>query len=146
MNFINEITAIETFQVRQPVLRSGKSIESCHFEGDDLMSTKHFGYYIEHKLIGIISLFNKANENFNTEKQFQIRGMAVLENHQKKGIGFALVIHTENYLKKEGEHLIWFNARESAVNFYRKLGYEIKGAPFEITDIGTHYLMYKIQK
>ena len=145
MNFIKEITANETFSVRQPVLRPGKPIESCHFEGDNLISTTHFGYYNEGKLIGIISVFKNSNENFNTEKQFQIRGMAVLENHQKKGIGAVLVLHTENHLKAEGERLIWFNARETAVGFYKKLGYEIKGTEFEITGVGIHFLMFKLQ-
>ncbi len=145
MNFIKKITCDETFSVRQLILRPGKPIESCHFEGDNLISTTHFGYYNEGKLIGIISVFKNSNENFNTEKQFQIRGMAVLENHQKKGIGAVLVLHTENHLKAEGERLIWFNARESAVGFYKKLGYEIKGTEFEITGVGTHFLMFKLQ-
>ena len=145
MNFIKNITDEKTFSVRQPILRPGKPIESCHFEGDKLISTIHFGYYNEGDLIGVISVFKNLNENFNTEKQFQIRGMAVLENHQKKGIGAVLVLHTENYLQSEGKHLIWFNARESAVEFYKKLGYKIKGAQFEITGVGTHLLMFKLQ-
>ena len=145
MSFIKEITAKETFSVRQPVLRPGKPIESCYFEGDNLIYTTHFGYFNEEKIIGIISLFKNSNENFKIQKQFQIRGMAVLENHQKKGIGAVLVLHTENYLKEEGKHLIWFNARESAVAFYEKLGYEIKGEQFEITGVGPHFLMFKLQ-
>ena len=71
--------------------------------------------------------------------------MAVLENHQKKGIGQNLVLYTEDRLKAEGAHLIWFNARENAVNFYRKLGYEIKGKRFEIPNVGSHFLMFKLQ-
>ena len=145
MNFIKEITANETFSVRQPILRPGRPIESCHFEGDNLISTIHFGYYNEADLIGVISVFKNASENFNAEKQFQIRGMAVLENHQKKGIGAVLVLHTENLLKTEGKHLIWFNARETAVGFYKKLGYKIIGEQFEITGVGTHFLMFKLQ-
>lgn len=147
MIFIKEITAESTFSVRQPVLRPGKPIESCHFEGDNLSTTKHFGYYEEQNLIGVISLFQNSNENFSLKNQYQIRGMAILENHQKKGIGASLVLHTEDYLKKEDTHLIWFNARESAVIFYKKLGYEIiKGAAFEITGVGSHFLMFKLQK
>ena len=146
MDFIKEITPEATFAVRQPVLRPGKPIESCHFDGDSLSTTKHFGYFNENNLIGIISLFKNSNENFNTKKQYQIRGMAVLENHQKKGIGAVLVLHTENHLKDKGEHLIWFNARESALTFYKKLGYEIKGVQFEIPGVGLHFLMFKLQK
>ena len=53
---IKEITATDTYAVRQPVLRSGKPIENCHFPGDDLPTTKHFGLQTD-QLIGVISLF-----------------------------------------------------------------------------------------
>ena len=36
MQNIKKISATETFLVRHPVLRAGKPIESCHFDGDDL--------------------------------------------------------------------------------------------------------------
>ena len=42
---IKEIPSKETYSVRQPVLRKGKPIESCIFEGDDLATTHHFGLY-----------------------------------------------------------------------------------------------------
>jgi GNAT superfamily N-acetyltransferase len=69
--------------------------------------------------------------------------MAVLENQQKKGIGKALILHSESFATQQKTELIWFNARENAVPFYIKMGYKITGAPFEIDAIGTHYLMYK---
>ena len=69
--------------------------------------------------------------------------MAVLENHQKKGIGNALIVHCEKFATKQKAALIWFNAREKAVPFYIKMGFQISGTPFEIDTIGIHYLMYK---
>jgi len=143
MATIREITAIETFLVRHPVLRKGKPIESCQFEGDDLNTTKHFGLYEDSNLVGVISIFECKSVLFNEKKQFQIRGMAVLENFQKKGFGEALMHHAELALQKEKANLIWFNARKTALGFYEKLGYRIIGDPFEIENVGIHYLMYK---
>jgi ribosomal protein S18 acetylase RimI-like enzyme len=143
MTIIKEITAQETFIVRHPVLRQGKPLESCVFEGDDLSSTHHFGLYTDNHLIGIISLFQKTNAIFVSQKQAQIRGMAVLETHQKQGLGDALVKYCENYCNDNQIDLIWFNARTAAVGFYKKLGYQIVGEPFDIPDVGEHYLMYK---
>ncbi|PZO22294.1 MAG: GNAT family N-acetyltransferase, partial [Flavobacteriaceae bacterium] len=60
-----------------------------------------------------------------------------------KGFGEALVKHAENDVRARGGKIIWFNAREVAVGFYKKLGYEIIGEPFDIADIGKHYVMYK---
>ena len=144
MQNIKKITAIQTFSVRNPVLRAGKPVESCIFFGDDDESTKHFGFFVDEKIVGVISLFEEKNKLFLTEKQFQIRGMAVLENFQRKGIGNNLVLHIENHL--DAETLIWFNARIIAIDFYKKLGYQIIGNSFEIDKIGKHFVMFKILK
>ncbi|RZJ49817.1 MAG: GNAT family N-acetyltransferase [Flavobacterium sp.] len=143
MNIIKEIPSKETFIVRQPVLRKGKPVETCIFEGDDLEDTHHFGLYEEDELIGIISLFTKINSIFAEKNQAQIRGMAVLESHQKKGFGEALVKHCENFCIEKDINLIWFNARTVAVGFYKKMNYQIVGEAFDIKDVGEHYLMYK---
>lgn len=143
MTLIKEISAQETCIVRHPVLRKGKSIETCDFEGDDLETTHHFGLFEDLNLIGIISLFSKTNPIFAENSQAQIRGMAVLESHQKKGFGEALVKHSEEYCISNQFDLIWFNARTTAVGFYKKMGYEIEGNSFDIPEVGEHYLMYK---
>ncbi|OXB07144.1 GNAT family N-acetyltransferase [Flavobacterium plurextorum] len=143
MNIIKEIPSKETYIVRQPVLRNGKPIESCIFEGDDLETTHHFGLFQNENLTGIISLFTQSNPIFAENLQGQIRGMAILENHQKKGFGEALVKHCEDYCKQNKVDLIWFNARTAAVGFYKRMNYEVLGEPFEIKDVGEHYLMFK---
>ncbi|MEG1023607.1 MAG: GNAT family N-acetyltransferase [Flavobacterium sp.] len=143
MNIIKEIPSKETYIVRQPVLRKGKPIESCIFEGDDLETTHHFGLFQNENLTGIISLFTQSNPIFAENLQGQIRGMAILENHQKKGFGEALVKHCEEYCKQNKVDLIWFNARTAAVGFYKRMNYEVLGEPFEIKDVGEHYLMFK---
>lgn len=143
MLIIEKITAASTFEVRHPVLRKGKPIESCDFEGDDLASTQHFGLFENNHLVGVISVFEKDNVLFPNENQAQIRGMAILENHQKKGFGQLLIEHCENVLQMKKKSLIWFNARENAIEFYKKMGYNTFGNEFEINGIGTHYVMYK---
>lgn len=143
MNIIKEIPSKDTYIVRQPVLRKGKPIESCIFEGDDLNTTHHFGLFDDKELTGIISLFTQTNTIFADENQAQIRGMAVLDSHQKKGFGEALVKYCEEYCKTQNVDLIWFNARTAAVGFYKKMNYQIIGEAFDIKDVGEHYLMFK---
>ncbi len=140
---IRKISAQETFAVRHPVLRKGKPIESCSFEGDDLLTTSHFGLYENNQIEGVISVFEKNNPLFEDKHQVQIRGMAVLKNNQGKGFGRLLVIHIERVLKAQNTTLIWFNARKNAVGFYQKLGYEIIGHSFEIPGVGIHFVMWK---
>jgi predicted GNAT family N-acyltransferase len=143
MKIIKQISALDTFAVRHPVLRNGKPIESCQFEGDDLKSTTHFGLFESDKIQGVISLFEVKNVQFTSEKQHQIRGMAVQAQHQKKGFGEMLILNTEKYCIQKKSNLIWFNARQEAVGFYKKMGYSIIGHPFNIEDVGEHVVMFK---
>lgn len=143
MQNIKQITSAETYPVRQPVLRPGLPIASCVFPGDDLNSTVHFGIYENDSLTGIVSVFENSNALFTEEHQFQIRGMAILPEHQKKGLGEKLLQQAESYVKDKNGQLLWFNAREIAVGFYKKSGYHINGNPFDIEGVGVHYIMYK---
>ena len=140
---IKKITAFETIIVRHPVLRPGRPIESCHFDGDDLLSTSHFGLFLENQLAGVISAFKAQNKLFSEENQYQIRGMAVLSEFQKKGFGEQLLQYCENEIRLKSGNLIWFNARETALGFYEKSGYEILGDQFEIPNVGPHYILFK---
>ena len=140
---IKKINSIDTYPVRHEVLRKGKPIETCQFKGDDDENTIHFGLYQNERLIGIISIFKEKNDLFSETNQFQIRGMAVLEEFQGKGFGAELVKEAENHCISLNTDLIWFNARENAVPFYKKLDYTILGDSFLITDVGIHFAMYK---
>lgn len=140
---IKKITAEASYPVRHEVLRKGKPIATCRFEGDDLPTTLHYGLFENGNLQGIISLFENSNHWFEATKQIQIRGMAVLEHNQGKGYGKQLVLYCEKYLAETDCELVWFNARENAIGFYQKLGYTILGEPFNIEGIGIHYLMWK---
>lgn len=144
MYTLKQITSQATFAVRQPVLRPGKGIETCVFDGDDLPTTVHFGIFDDEALVGIISVFKASNPYFKETDQFQIRGMAVLESEQKKGLGEKLVLEAEAYIAQNKGKRIWFNAREIAVGFYKKMGYDIIGDQFNIPDVGPHYVMHKI--
>ena len=140
---IKKINSIDTYPVRHEVLRKGKPIETCLFKGDNDENTIHFGLYQKDRLIGIISIFKEKNELFSEINQFQIRGMAVLEEFQGKGFGAELVKEAENHCISLNTDVIWFNARENAVPFYKKLGYTSIGDSFLIPDVGIHFAMYK---
>lgn len=140
---IKQINYKETYPIRQVILRPNRPLETCFFGGDELETTFHFGLFYKDKLVGIISLFKNDNPLFQEENQYQIRGMAVLEQYQKYGFGKMLVQHSEKFLYEKNISFIWFNAREIAVNFYKKQGYEIIGNAFDIPDVGMHYVMWK---
>ncbi len=133
---IKLINATDTFPLRRAVLRKNLPNEPHEFNGDFDESTFHLGFYENDKIIGIVTILKNG-------KIAQLRGMAVADLHQGKGVGKQLVLEAEKILKKENFSRIWMNARENAVPFYEKLGYRIEGDLFVIKPIGFHYLMSK---
>lgn len=140
---IVKITAIETYPIRISVLRRGKTLASCPFDGDNLPTTTHLGLYFDKNLIGIVSVFKSSNSNFENSNQFQIRGMGILDHFQHQGFGKLLIESAENHVKILNGSILWMNARQEALWFYKKLGYQEVGFPFMIDGIGMHYLMKK---
>jgi len=140
---VKEITTEETISIRHQVLRQGKPIEACHFEGDNLATTFHLGLFYYSDLIGIVSYMNNSNNNFEDKNQYQLRGMAISQQFQGKRLGNVLLEKGMQLLKQQNVTLVWCNARESATNFYSKFGFSIAGKPFDIPHIGTHYVMQK---
>ena len=139
---IRAITPRETWEVRHPVLREGRPLESCAMNGDEEEDTFHLGLFEDKQLRGVVSFMNAAKPQF-TGRQYQLRGMAVLNTHQGKSLGNILLTAGEERLKAKGIETLWCNARIKALNFYLRKGFAIYGEPFEIEPIGTHYLLYK---
>ena len=96
---IRSISSTQTFEIRLPILRAGQPLESCKFIGDEDVETLHFGAYEEERLIGVLSCYVNNGTHFNQGKNYQIRGVAVVEKLQQKGIGKALMLYAEQLLK-----------------------------------------------
>lgn len=97
----------------------------------------HIAAFDNKQLIGILLL--KPIDNIT----FQMRQVAIDNNYQGKGIGKQLVIFAENFAVQKHISKIILHARQNAVNFYLKLGYNIIGDEFIEVTI-PHYYMEKI--
>lgn len=141
---IREIPFRETFGIRHGVLRPDIPQSSSWLVGDDHEDTLHLGASHENKLVGVVSFMPHKNNNFEADVQFQLMGMAVVPSAQKKGLGERLLRQGEERLQQEyTKLLIWLNAREKAVEFYKKYQYETLGKSFDIPQVGKSILMYK---
>ena len=126
----------QTYPLRRAVLRKNMPNEPHEFKGDFDNGAFHLGFFLEDRIVGVVTVLIFENVA-------QIRGMAVDEAFQGKGIGAQLVKEAEFLIKQKQVSRIWMNARASAVSFYEKLGYSILGDRFEIEPIGPHYVMEK---
>ncbi len=137
------ITTAETWPLRQSELRPGRPLAAAQFTGDDLPSTKHFGAFRSGELVGIASLFLAEMPEHPGVGALQLRGMATAPAVRGAGFGRALVTACVAFAVASGKLLIWCNARTSAVEFYRKLGWKILGEEFDVPDVGSHFHMWR---
>lgn len=137
---IKHISSFETHSVRKIVLRPNQDDKSVIFEGDDLDDTVHFGLYVSEKLLSVASIYKRLLKD-NNSNGWQLRAMATLPEHQGKGLGSRLLQACIDHVKESKGDYIWCNARKSAVNYYRKFGFEVISDEFEIANIGPHYVM-----
>jgi GNAT superfamily N-acetyltransferase len=105
--------------LRQPLglvwTREEMAKEACSF---------HLGCFDGATLVGTLVLtpLNPAT--------MKMRLVAVAGDFQGRGVGTALVTFAEQFASDRGFNHITANARDTAVPFYRKLGYSVEGDAF----------------
>jgi ribosomal protein S18 acetylase RimI-like enzyme len=73
----------------------------------------------------------------------KMRQVAVLSEFQSKGVGKKMVEAFEQLSKSKGLNAIVLHARETAISFYKNLGYYVEGERFEEVGI-PHWKMSKL--
>mgnify|MGYP006138015691 FL=1 len=128
-----------TYEVRHPVLRKGKPVESCRFENDDHPESIHLCAKKKDIIIGVLSALPNNCPDFPLKKSYQLRGIAINHRFQRMGIGSLLVQKVEQQIRlNKSIEYIWLNARVKTKNFYLNLEYLPVGKIFNIIDIGMH--------
>lgn len=107
------------FDLRYRLLREpwGQARGSERNEGDAL--AKHYALYDENQLLAVGRMDEQEN------RWVQIRFFAVETYCQGKGIGNLLMKQLINDARINGIVGITLQARENAVNFYQKLGFQV---------------------
>lgn len=140
---VKKITAEDCYLIRQKVLWQHKELSDCGIDIDQEEGAFHLGAYLEGKLLSIASFFVQKNNKLPDKPQYRLRAMASMPEAQNKGCARALLAFAFKELDERKQSLLWCDAREVAIGFYEKLGFQKIGQPYEIPIIGTHYLMVK---
>ncbi len=138
---IKEIETPDTYKIRKEILRKDIPLTE-KIEGDFDETTLHLGAFVNGKLVSIVT-YLQDNHKALEGLQYRLAGMATLNEYQKKGIGKQLIMESLKILSDKKVEILWCNARIVALDFYKKLGFQIFGKKFDIPFIGTHYIMYK---
>ena len=133
----NETEWEEYFSVRYQTLRAPWHQPPGSERDEKENQAIHAAAFYNSKIIGVARL-----QQIEPGKG-QIRYMGVLPEFNGKGIGSALLQFLENKAKENHITSIILNARENAVPFYIKNGYEVIEKSYLLWNEIQHYLMQK---
>jgi len=84
----------------------------------------HLGAFEGDRLVGCLLLTDRG------DGVVQMRQVCVDPDRQGSGVGAALVRESEAEARRRGHRRMMLHARDRAVGFYRRLGYQEVGEPF----------------
>ena len=76
------------------------------------------------------------------EQTVRLRQMAVPDNLHGRGIGASIINFAENIARDKGFKIMTMHARDTAIGFYEKFGYQITGNQFKEVNL-PHHVMEK---
>jgi GNAT superfamily N-acetyltransferase len=129
--------------LRQRVLRPHQRAEELVYPGDEAPDSLHLGAFRDDELVGIATIVREAPPGTSDPTAWRVRGMATLPEVRGKGYGAALLEACLDHASSRGGGLVWCNARATAVEFYRRFGFEVRGEPFTLPVIGAHLFMWR---
>lgn len=123
-------------QLRNSILRAPLGLSFNQEELDKEKEHIHIASFEDDELLGCCML-TKIDQH-----TLQLRQMAVKDNLQRKGIGASIMSFAESIAKDKGYRRIIMHARDTAIGFYEKFGYKVKGEQFTEVNL-PHHVMEK---
>ncbi len=127
----------KALQIRTEVLRKPLGLVFATDELKKEVGYFHFVAEVSGQIVGTLMLVPLSTS------KLKMRQVAVLKSHQGVGVGQALVERAEKFARENSYREIELHARDTAVPFYLKLGYEIFGENFHEVGI-LHSAMKKL--
>lgn len=135
---VARVTTADIIPLRHRVLRRDLPLDLSYFAGDDDADTVHVALVLDGWARCCVTLMLSTWEG---EPAWQLRGMATDDGLRGQGLGARLVPAALAMLPDDGPDRLWCNAREVAIPFYARLGWEVVSDRFEIPLAGPHVRM-----
>ncbi len=143
---IVELTPEETHPVRLAVLRADTPTKEVAFPEDTWPGVRHLGVRDGDLLVATSSWVPRPWSSAPDEPAIQLRGMATAGSHRSQGVGALLLEAGIRRARERGAALVWANARDAALAFYLRHGFEVAGDGFvdATTQLPHHQVVRRI--
>jgi GNAT superfamily N-acetyltransferase len=128
---IDAVPAETTHDLRRRVLRGGRPDSDVAFPEDRIDGAFHLAAFDDAgTLVGIASWAPTPTPHRPGARAWRLRGMAVEEGAQGRGVGSAILVAAVDRLRELGAEVLWANGRDTALGFYERHGWEVVGDGF----------------
>ena len=141
-------TTAEVRPLRLDVLRHGMTNRTVDFDGDDDPATVHL-VAVDHRdrIVATSTWLRRDTNHAPRRAALQLRGMATERVLQGTGLGGRLLLRGLEHARAEGAEIAWANARDAALDFYLRHGFEVVGDGFiePVTRLPHHVVIAELR-
>lgn len=138
-----ELAAIKDLRAR--VLRNHLPGAPAHAPTDDLATTWHLGAFRVGRLVGVVTGFPEDAPGHPGVPAERFRFMAVEPAEQGTGVGKELMVAVIERARRRGIRLLWAHGRDTALDFYTRLGFHVVGDAFTESQLPHHVVLLELR-
>lgn len=127
---VEQLPLNKVLQLRVEVLRKGTPATHCSYPEDSYDDSVHLGIVRDGHVVATSTWFSKPCPLRDDAPAVQLKGMAVSERLHGEGLGEQLIAAGVALASGRGATLVWARARDSALGFYIKCGFDALGDGF----------------
>jgi GNAT superfamily N-acetyltransferase len=137
---IVELRPDETHELRRTVLRADTPTKEVVFDEDTWPGAVHLGLRLGGAIVATSTWVPRPHEG---RPAVQLRGMATATELQGTGLGGVLLRAGCDRAVQQGYELVWARARDAALTFYLRHGFQVSGDGFvdEATQLPHHLVL-----
>lgn len=144
---IRLVGAADVRAVRQEVLRVGMPEATVDFDGDEESTTFHLAALDnDGSILAVSTWMSRPFTDEPSRPSIQLRGMATVARLQGVGLGSRLLDAGFSRARDLATEVIWANARDAALGFYQRQGFQVVGEGFieSVTRLPHHRVRYEL--
>ena len=127
---VKKIKSEDCYHLRESILRPGQPKENWTYPNDNHDKALHMGIELSGELVAVVTILPEIHKECPNHP-WRLRGMAVKEEMQGKGIGQQLL--SAVLMDLNGD--VWCTARKHVATFYSNNGFVKVGEEFSMNNM-----------